>query len=79
MGNFLARPVFPYYTFITLYFLPSQKFRVEVGTQTMDILIKTMQDDRTDTEIVGYALDTIFNILAAHLEPEEGMFVINLW
>ncbi|XP_072038320.1 general vesicular transport factor p115-like isoform X2 [Amphiura filiformis] len=49
----------------------SKKFRVEVGTQALDILINVLQTDRSDCEIMGYALDTIFNIIAAHLEPEE--------
>ena len=31
----------------------SRKFRLEVGTQAMDVLIKTLEMDSSDTEITG--------------------------
>ena len=58
--------------YLLLYFY--QKFRVETGTQALDILINVLQTDRSDAEIMGYAVDTIFNIIAAHLEPEESKY-----
>ncbi|XP_060071350.1 general vesicular transport factor p115-like [Ylistrum balloti] len=42
----------------------SKKFRLEVGTQGMDILTKTLEADRGDAEITGYALDALCNILS---------------
>ncbi|OWF47972.1 General vesicular transport factor p115 [Mizuhopecten yessoensis] len=42
----------------------SKKFRLEVGTQGMDILAKTLEADRGDAEITGYALDALCNILS---------------
>ncbi|XP_069124785.1 general vesicular transport factor p115-like isoform X2 [Argopecten irradians] len=42
----------------------SKKFRLEVGTQGMDILTKTLETDRGDAEITGYALDALCNILS---------------
>ncbi|XP_063968792.1 general vesicular transport factor p115-like [Lytechinus pictus] len=49
----------------------SKKYRLEVGTQAMDILVNVLETDRTDAEITGYALDTLFNLLSAHTEEEE--------
>jgi len=46
----------------------SKKFRLEVGTQGMDLLINVMQTDRNDTEITGLALQTLGNLLSS--EPQ---------
>ncbi|XP_043095461.1 general vesicular transport factor p115 isoform X2 [Puntigrus tetrazona] len=52
----------------------SKKYRMEVGTMAMDHLVRILQTDRTDTEIVGYALDTLYNIVCSdeEEEPEEN-------
>uniref|UniRef100_A0A671M9U5 General vesicular transport factor p115 n=1 Tax=Sinocyclocheilus anshuiensis TaxID=1608454 RepID=A0A671M9U5_9TELE len=52
----------------------SKKYRVEVGTMAMDHLLRILQSDRTDTEILGYALDTLYNIVCSdeEEEPEEN-------
>ncbi|XP_062579947.1 general vesicular transport factor p115-like isoform X1 [Saccostrea cucullata] len=47
----------------------SKKFRLEVGTQAMDTLIQTLETDRSDSEITGYALDALCNVLSN--EPSE--------
>ncbi|KAK3089231.1 hypothetical protein FSP39_001968 [Pinctada imbricata] len=47
----------------------SKKFRLEVGTQAMDILVKTLEMDRSDAEITGYCLDTLCNIMSN--QPSE--------
>lgn len=49
----------------------SKKYRMEVGTQAMDHLINILQTDRSDSEIVGYALDTLFNIICNDEEEEQ--------
>lgn len=54
---------------ITLHLL--QKYRLEVGTQAMDILVNVLETDRSDAEITGYALDTLFNLLSAYIEEDE--------
>lgn len=46
----------------------SKTFRLEVGTQAMDILIHVLQTDNSDAEITGYALDTIYNIVCVQEE-----------
>lgn len=45
-----------------------QKFRLEVGTQAMQLLIKVLQTDRSDTEIVGMSIETLCNIMST--EPQ---------
>ncbi|XP_058634616.1 general vesicular transport factor p115 isoform X4 [Onychostoma macrolepis] len=52
----------------------SKKYRMEVGTMAMDHLVRILQTDRTDTEILGYALDTLYNIVCSdeEEEPEEN-------
>uniref|UniRef100_A0A8C2CEQ0 General vesicular transport factor p115 n=1 Tax=Cyprinus carpio TaxID=7962 RepID=A0A8C2CEQ0_CYPCA len=52
----------------------SKKYRMEVGTMAMDHLVRILQSDRTDTEILGYALDTLYNIVCSdeEEEPEES-------
>ncbi|KAG8593325.1 hypothetical protein GDO81_000794 [Engystomops pustulosus] len=46
----------------------SKKYRLEVGTQAMDHLLNVLQTDRADSEIIGYALDTLYNILSNDAE-----------
>ncbi|XP_074849918.1 general vesicular transport factor p115 isoform X1 [Carettochelys insculpta] len=49
----------------------SKKYRLEVGFQAMAHLINVLQTDRSDSEIIGYALDTLYNIVSNDLEEEE--------
>uniref|UniRef100_A0A1W7RH73 General vesicular transport factor p115 n=1 Tax=Agkistrodon contortrix contortrix TaxID=8713 RepID=A0A1W7RH73_AGKCO len=49
----------------------SKKYRFEVGIQAMSHLIHVLQTDRSDSEIIGYALDTLCNIMSNDLEEEE--------
>ncbi|XP_064603331.1 general vesicular transport factor p115-like [Liolophura sinensis] len=49
----------------------SRKFRLEVGTQAMDILRNVLETDRNDAEITGYALDTLCNIMSNEPMEEE--------
>ncbi|XP_037545973.1 general vesicular transport factor p115 [Nematolebias whitei] len=49
----------------------SKKYRLEVGTQAMDYLINILQTDRSDSEILGYALDTLYNIICNDEEEEQ--------
>ncbi|XP_016140887.1 general vesicular transport factor p115 [Sinocyclocheilus grahami] len=48
----------------------SKKYRMEVGTMAMDHLVRILQTDRADTEILGYALDTLYNIVCSDEEEE---------
>ncbi|KAF7239029.1 hypothetical protein EYD10_14250 [Varanus komodoensis] len=48
-----------------------RKYRLEVGIQAMSPLIQVLQTDRSDSEIIGYALDTLYNIISNELEEEE--------
>ncbi|KAK6324720.1 hypothetical protein J4Q44_G00040620 [Coregonus suidteri] len=49
----------------------SKKYRFEVGTQAMDHLVHVLQTDRSDSEILGYALDTLYNIICNDEEEEQ--------
>uniref|UniRef100_A0AAX7SVR6 General vesicular transport factor p115 n=1 Tax=Astatotilapia calliptera TaxID=8154 RepID=A0AAX7SVR6_ASTCA len=49
----------------------SKKYRMEVGTQAMDHLINILQTDRSDSEILGYALDTLYNVICNDEEEEQ--------
>ncbi|XP_008315362.1 general vesicular transport factor p115 isoform X4 [Cynoglossus semilaevis] len=49
----------------------SKKYRMEVGTQAMDHLIHILQTDRSDSEILGYALDTLYYIICNDEEEEQ--------
>ncbi|XP_034158727.2 general vesicular transport factor p115 isoform X5 [Pangasianodon hypophthalmus] len=49
----------------------SKKYRMEVGTQAMEHLIRILQSDRSDSEILGYALDTLYNIICSEEEEEQ--------
>ena len=42
----------------------SKKFRLEVGTQGLDILMNVIQADRNDAEIIGYVLETLCNVMS---------------
>ncbi|XP_073446814.1 general vesicular transport factor p115 isoform X2 [Dendrobates tinctorius] len=46
----------------------SKKYRLEVGTQAMEHLLSVLQTDRADSEIIGYALDTLYNIMSNDVE-----------
>lgn len=46
----------------------SKKYRLEVGVQAMDHLLNVLQTDRADSEIIGYALDTLYNIMSNDAE-----------
>lgn len=48
----------------------SKKYRLEVGIQAMEHLIHVLQMDRSDSEIIGYALDTLYNIISNEEEEE---------
>lgn len=50
----------------------SRAYRVEVGTQGMDVLRQVLDMDRTDCEIVALALDTLCNITNPKVFEEEG-------
>ncbi|XP_075421305.1 general vesicular transport factor p115 isoform X4 [Ascaphus truei] len=49
----------------------SKKYRHEVGIQAMDHLLNVLQTDRSDSEIIGYALDTLYNIISNDAEESE--------
>ncbi|XP_061573908.1 general vesicular transport factor p115 isoform X6 [Cololabis saira] len=49
----------------------SKKYRMEVGTQAMEHLVNILQTDRSDSEILGYALDTLYNIISNDEEEEQ--------
>uniref|UniRef100_A0A3B3BFF4 General vesicular transport factor p115 n=1 Tax=Oryzias melastigma TaxID=30732 RepID=A0A3B3BFF4_ORYME len=49
----------------------SKKYRMEVGTQAMDHLVTILQTDRSDSEILGYSLDTLYNIICNDEEEEQ--------
>lgn len=49
----------------------SRKYRVEVGAQGMDAVRQVLEMDHGDCEIVGYALDTLCNIMAPEVFEEE--------
>uniref|UniRef100_A0A671WR71 General vesicular transport factor p115 n=1 Tax=Sparus aurata TaxID=8175 RepID=A0A671WR71_SPAAU len=56
----------------------SKKYRMEVGTQAMDHLINILQTDRSDSEILGYALDTLYNIICNDEEEDCPVKIILL-
>ncbi|XP_055683150.1 general vesicular transport factor p115 [Lutzomyia longipalpis] len=49
----------------------SRKYRIEVGAQGMPALVQILESDRADCEIIGYALDTLCNIIAPGQFDEE--------
>lgn len=50
----------------------SKKYRLEVGAQGMDALKQVLELDRSDCEIVGYALDTLCNVTSKETFEEEN-------
>ena len=48
----------------------SKKYPQEVGTLCMEVLIGAIQIDRTDSEIVGYAVESLWNIMDHQQSPE---------
>ncbi len=57
-------------------FIHIQKFRLEVGTQAMDILTNVLQMDRNDSEITGYALETLCNVMSND-PSDEGKILVH--
>ncbi|KAJ8262184.1 hypothetical protein GJAV_G00163450 [Gymnothorax javanicus] len=49
----------------------SKKYRFEVGEQAMGPLIHILQTDRSDSEIIGYALDALYNVVSNDEEGEQ--------
>ncbi|XP_033890816.3 general vesicular transport factor p115-like isoform X5 [Acipenser ruthenus] len=49
----------------------SKKYRSEVASQAMSHLIHILQTDSSDSEIIGYALDTLYNIFSNDEEEEQ--------
>lgn len=49
----------------------SRKYRVLVGAHGMDTLLQVLEADRSDHEIVNYALETLVNVTAPEIFPEE--------
>lgn len=50
----------------------SKKYRVEVGAQGMAAFVQVLESDRTDCEIIGYALDTLYNVTSPEQFEEEA-------
>ena len=44
----------------------------------MEHLIHVLQTDRSDSEIIAYALDTLYNIISNDEEEELGKFPVIL-
>ncbi|GFS04073.1 general vesicular transport factor p115-like [Elysia marginata] len=55
----------------------SKKFRVEVGTQAMDILLNVLEQDRNDAEIISYALDTFYHVMSNEPTDEDDATPVN--
>jgi hypothetical protein len=49
----------------------SRSFRMEVGAQGLDVMLSIMQNDRSDTEILGYVLDILCNVTCKDTFEEE--------
>ncbi|XP_041115499.1 general vesicular transport factor p115-like isoform X3 [Polyodon spathula] len=49
----------------------SKKYRLEVASQAMSHLIHILQTDSSDSEIIGYTLDTLYNIFSNDEEEEQ--------
>lgn len=49
----------------------SKKFRVEVGAQGMDAMIHILETDVSDTEICGYALETLTNVITGCPDDDD--------
>eukprot|EP00794_Sanderia_malayensis_P011932 gene11932-13168_t len=50
----------------------SKKFKLEVGTRAMDILTNVLEHDRSDQEIIGFALETLVNIMSIEAGADEN-------
>ena len=48
----------------------SKKYPQEVGTLCMEMLIGAIQTDRTDSEIVGYAVESLWHVMDSQQSPE---------
>ncbi|RUS74436.1 hypothetical protein EGW08_017801 [Elysia chlorotica] len=55
----------------------SKKFRLEVGTQAMDILINVLEQDRNDAEIISYALDTFYHVMSNEPSDDDDSTPMN--
>ncbi|XP_055949873.1 general vesicular transport factor p115-like [Argiope bruennichi] len=53
----------------------SNKFRLEIGAQAMDALIRVLECDRSDNEILGYALEAICNVINGPRDDEGPEYV----
>ncbi|GFY72469.1 general vesicular transport factor p115 [Trichonephila inaurata madagascariensis] len=53
----------------------SNKFRLEIGAQAMDALIRVLECDRSDNEILGYALEAICNVVNGPRDDESPDYV----
>ena len=53
-----------------------QKFRLEVGTQAMETLLHVLETDRADSEITGYALDALCNVMSNDI-MDDGESLLN--
>ncbi|XP_029114887.1 general vesicular transport factor p115 isoform X4 [Scleropages formosus] len=49
----------------------SKKYRLDVGTQAMGHLVHILKTDSSDSEIIGYTLDTLYNIISNDEEEEQ--------
>uniref|UniRef100_T1IXS1 General vesicular transport factor p115 n=1 Tax=Strigamia maritima TaxID=126957 RepID=T1IXS1_STRMM len=50
----------------------SKKYRLEVGAQGMNALVKVLETDRNETETIGYVLDTLCNVMSDQPLDDEG-------
>ena len=50
----------------------SKKFKAEVGSQCIDVLLSVIHNDSMDPEIVGYAIETIWNITELSQKADES-------
>lgn len=48
----------------------SKKYPREVGSLCLEVLIGAVQNDRADSEVVGYALESLWNVMDSQQSPE---------
>ncbi|GFU40406.1 general vesicular transport factor p115 [Trichonephila clavipes] len=53
----------------------SNKFRLEIGAQALDALLRVLECDRSDNEILGYALEAICNVINGPRDDESPDYV----
>ncbi|KAG8186280.1 hypothetical protein JTE90_004624 [Oedothorax gibbosus] len=53
----------------------STKFRLEIGSHAMDALIRVLECDKTDNEILSYALESICNVINGPRDDESPDYV----